>query len=150
MPADLWSSIDYPILLAIAEEAEENGGAFYLDRESVKHRSGVHPSEQSFIDSVVRLTDDGYLNSHNHRQGSGDWSLMIKGLTAKGLRVVGSWPTGDFPDLLAHALIELEVSEHDPTRKSRIAALRSAVLGAGREILVDVLAKVAERQVGIS
>jgi DNA-binding transcriptional MocR family regulator len=94
--------------------------------------------------AVQGLEEGGYLTGANASTFDEGYDLMLIRPTAEARRVVGQWPSQDPYSALLEAL-ELRLQEADPAERSRLDKLRTGVLGAGKEVVVQLLADLASR-----
>lgn len=73
--------------------------------------------------------------------------FFLSGLTERGRRAVGLWPSGESADALVDALRQAEEATDDPEEKSLIRRAAGAVGGVSRDIMTDVMASVISRQI---
>lgn len=150
MVQDRWTSIDFPVLLAVAEQAEEQPGAMTINYTAVRERCSAELTEQEFVGSIAYLDAGRYLTAVLHNAGGMAHRTIVslEPPTEKGLRAVRAWPDGDpFAALMAR-LAEMESAELDPEKKSRIARLSGALGSVGKEVFTEVIAKVIAHVAG--
>ena len=79
---------------------------------------------------------------------SGDW--VIGRVAERRLRESGAWPTADqLAARLVTALGEAAERESEPEKRTRLRGLASGLGGAGRDVLVDVMAAVVTKSAGL-
>ena len=79
---------------------------------------------------------------------TGNW--RITDISPNARQVVGQWPTADtFADRLIQVLREEEGQASTPERQSKIRAALDALGGLGRDVLIDVSAKVISGSMGM-
>ncbi len=98
-------------------------------------------SEPEAQRGLLALVEDGYLTYSVRIGGSanrGPLLVMMPRLRGKGRRAVGQWPADGFEALVA--ILETRIQdEPDVAKRSRLERLRDALVGVGREVVVDVI-----------
>ena len=134
---DRWESRDRPALLELARQLDET-------------RSTLHTGDPDIMAAVVALMPT-YLDAKVQRSGGGEpYVATIRGLTDRGRREVGLWPS---ETAAADALLELlqqaadQVDDEDDAGALRKAGrlLRSVPAA----VLADVTAALIRQQTGI-
>lgn len=75
--------------------------------------------------------------------------VRVTGITERGQRAAGQWPTPEsVADRLAAALTDAAERETDPERKGWLRKTAAWMGGAGRDMAVEVGAAVVSRQIG--
>jgi len=130
---DVWTSRDYPVLVAVAQLLEEHD---LLQSGEIAAYCGRDQREV-----VLALTN----LSHRHlvvRDAStyDGRDNYVTGILPDGLEAVGQWPSSDVAaDRLLEALDALADSAPvDSPKRNRLIAIRDALLSAGRDVVVDV------------
>jgi len=76
--------------------------------------------------------------------------MHITGLSERGRRAVGQWPSEDpwagLVDLLGKQIAE----EQDPIKRGKLQRFLEGVLSSGKAVGVSVLTKYVEQQAGLS
>lgn len=82
--------------------------------------------------------------------GGNPSSWYVTKVTSAARQAVGQWPTAEgFIDRLAEAFGEAAEREQDSKRRGRLREIANMFTGFGRDIAVDVAARIIERQSGI-
>jgi hypothetical protein len=79
----------------------------------------------------------------------GRTDFLVNGITERGRRAVGLWPSGEGVDALVDALRKAENTTDDPEEKTVLRRAAGAVGSVSRDIMVDVVAAVVSRQSGL-
>ena len=84
------------------------------------------------------------------QQGFSLETSYVSSVSADARRVVGQWPTAEsLVTQLAEAFTTAADQEPDPEKKGRLRSIASGLGGAGRQIAIDVTARVVEHQIGM-
>lgn len=143
---DRWSTRDLPVLIATArllESGQTNVQAGDLD-------SGVNLQA-----SAIEAAYDGLVGIYLEavrtpgRVGSPKGSWVVTGLTERGRRAVGLWPSDEGVEALIDALRQAEQTSADPDERSALRSAWSSIGGVSREVMVDVIGAVIARQSGL-
>ncbi|WP_369132025.1 hypothetical protein [Modestobacter sp. I12A-02662] len=95
-----------------------------------------------------RLADDGLLTSISMGLASSTIAVFTE-VTAKGRREVGQWPSPDVAaDRLMAALDQAIERAPEGEQRTWLQKARSGLVGAGRDVVVDLTAAIISRQVG--
>jgi len=92
------------------------------------------------------LAEAGYLMTENSiDQASGEIMVEVQQLTEKSLQQVAGWPITGTRDLSAEliAAIDARIADAAPEERGRLERLREAVAEVGKDVLAEVIAKVA-------
>jgi hypothetical protein len=79
------------------------------------------------------------------------WRPQFVGLAQKGREIVTGWPSGPADALLSALVSEVDrgIEEaHTEDERSRLRRFREFLLGAGRDVVVGVLTRYADRATG--
>jgi endonuclease III-like uncharacterized protein len=138
-----WES-DQRVLAAVVELYEKDG---HHVRRSEVH-AAVDDLDQNAVDqSLRRLSDASYILG----RGTGQAAVVaIVGVTEKGLRASGFWPSKDeaFERMLRTLEEEVE-REPDPEKKSKRRAFLEGMRGLGREVAVEIISTAVKAGVGL-
>lgn len=140
---DQWRSQDLPVLVTAARLLQEEE---HPSAHEVATALSIEPKQA--IKSIVALDDAAYLSSRMNPGDGGILSAHILGLTERGRRTVGIWPSGEGVDALVDALKQAEAATSDPEEKNIIRRAAGAVGLVSRDIMVDVLAAMAAKNLG--
>lgn len=145
---DRWHSRDFPVLVAAARGIDSGEGvdvaeissALDLDDTDVKRALGALKQAGYLDDSPIGVTGPGVQSLA--------WPSWT-GLTERGRRAVGIWPSGQAADSLVEALRQAEDLVTDPEEKTLLRRAAGAMGSVSREVLTDVMAAVIKSQAGI-
>jgi hypothetical protein len=138
-----WQSDVRPVLAATYEAIKRGDEVTATtDIESINEVLGRDSSDDQTYRVLVALKTQGYISG---TQVGGSGFDLIQ-LEERGLQEVAGWPTRPGEDTYAQLLAVLsELIAQAPTAEERtkFERLRDALVGIGRDVLTDVLAKVA-------
>ncbi len=139
---DLWTT-DSRVLNAVVQHIEVEGRG----RPNMTDLyASLELDEARGARSVERLVDAGMLR--DQATFGGAW--FVTGVTERGLRESGAWPTADqLAERVVSALDEAAEREPEPDKRSKLRGLATGLGGAGRDVLVDVMAAVAVKSAGL-
>ncbi|MGY1845526.1 hypothetical protein [Modestobacter sp. SYSU DS0875] len=128
---DVWTTRDRPVLVEVVRRLDEQDDSVPV--EEVADATGLSPDEVSrAARNLLRadLVEVEFLFS-------GD--AEFTGVSAEALRIAGLWPdAGDAFDRLLWSLEE-RIAEAPPEEKTKLAKVRDAIVGVGRDIGVEVI-----------
>lgn len=143
---DRWHSRDFPILVETArllDSGKHRVQAFEAaDGEAISIEgaelafNALSPAYLEVMETEARMS-----------QTRGD--LIATGLTERGRRAVGLWPSGEGTDALVDALRQAEEATDDPEEKTLIRRAAGAVGSVSREVMADVIAAFVRQQTGL-
>lgn len=128
---DVWTTRDRPVLVEVVRRLED-------EHQPVGFRD---------IAAATGLThEDVALAARNlGRADLVDVDVMLGGegdfldVSTEALRITGLWPdAGDAVDRMVWAL-EQRIAEAPPEEKSKLAKVRDAIVGIGRDVAVEVI-----------
>ena len=102
---DSWSAFEYPLLVAIAKRAEQSDAYMQVMSDNVLEEvvtSDKADERYKFERALVRLSQNDYINAQHPMWGK-PYPMRITGITERGLRAVGAWPS---PDSVVDALLQ--------------------------------------------
>ena len=140
---DKWTSVDLPVLKAVDRLLDQHQ---QVDTSMLPSEAGVDlPTVER---SIRRLYDGGYLTGIDATAQTDYFDLTNIRLLAPGLEAVGAWPADSYGALVEqiHGAIE---REPDDGRRSRLRALLDGIVGAGRDVAVDVLSEWTKKASGL-
>jgi hypothetical protein len=145
---ETWNKVELPILerLAQAELDDTFDTAFgYAD---MAEAFGVSPRQAEI--ALGALVDARFIKADSDDGGfSGQRTIAVRGLTEKGRRAVGQWPSEDpYSDLLQVLDARIEATA-DPTEKSKLRSFRETVVGMGRSVATSLLTEYIKHRTGI-
>jgi len=141
---DRWSSRDFRVLLAAARRLD--GGETHLQVRPLVSDTGLDEGE---IIAALQALLDVYIVGKPLGSLQGTIDFLVTGLTERGRRAGGLWPSGESADALIDALRHAEELTDDPEEKSLLRRAGGAVGSVSRDIMVDVVAAVVARQSGV-
>jgi|GEM_PF-1996352 len=131
---DLWTTIDYPVLLEAARLQSTNG----------RPVTSAELAEGTGLDVTVVVRAIGRLAQRYVEVRSvsslAATDYLVTGVTADGLEAAGQWPS---PEVAADRILAaLDAAIDDTTegspKQGRLKAARDAVASIGRDLLVQV------------
>jgi hypothetical protein len=141
--SDRWSSRDLPFLIEAARKID--AGQQYFPVTTMDTPTGMTPDDRL---AATRGLVPSYLTAEPVTAAEvGTFDFFITGLTERGRRAVGLWPSGESVDALVDALRKAEEATDDPEEKSLIRRAAGAVTSVSRDIMVDVMGAVISRQI---
>lgn len=141
MPEPTWTTIEVPILAAIADRTPKPGKAG-PSLDDVAQATGLDPDTVAV--ALDRLKDAGYVRGLIAFTTRPPAIINLQ-LTERGLRSSGVWPSDDPFEDLVRVLNEQIAREPDQEKASRLRRLLSAVVDAGRDVGVGVLTELFTR-----
>lgn len=137
---DLWA-IDQSVLASIAEQIEDQGKNF-ADTDVIAELLG--PEAEGMDRSLRRLCEADLIRAKPML--GGNW--VISGVTERGLREVGAWPSREqYAKQLIAALEDVAENDPDPVQRSKAHKVLSTISEFGYKTFIDfsasLLAKVA-------
>jgi hypothetical protein len=106
--------------------------------------------DEVYAETIASLHDGRYLDTAILRGGVGKLvNVRIRRLLPAGRRAIGQWPTGDLADQLFEELRQQIDLETDEAKRGALKRLLDAAGGVGKEVLVAVLIRLAERASGL-
>jgi hypothetical protein len=138
MPQPTWTTVEGPILAAIAELPARAGLGPSSD--DIAQVTGL--SLNVVVLALQRLFGAQYITGFRFYGSTYFTNLQ---LLERGLRDSGVWPSDDPFEELVRVLNEQINREPDQERAGRLRRLLSAVVEAGRDIGVGVLTELATR-----
>lgn len=125
-----------------------DSGAAHVEATDVSEAVGLEPSAiATAYDGLV----GAYLTAGRTPGTMGDpkGSWVVTGLTERGRRAVGLWPSGEGVEALIDALRQAEETAEDAEERSALRRAWSSIGGVSREVMVDVIGAVVARQSGL-
>jgi hypothetical protein len=133
------------VLDAVVRLLEDNFVVYVRD---IAAETGIDPHD---VDRALRALEGEYVGDYEQFATAGDPNSWHVGrVTAAARQAVGQWPTAEsLVTQLAEAFSTAAERELDPEKKSRLRSIAGMLGGAGRQIAIDVAAKVVEHQMGV-
>jgi len=151
---DDWSLYEYPMLVAIAMRAEQSHEFLQVTSDTVLDEvvtSAMADKRYKYERALVRLTKHGYIESLSGSWGK-PYPMAIHGITERGLRAAGVWPSPDsVVDTLLGRLEEQanNMAVSQPEKSKRLQEVVGFFAGAGREVLVNVISSGIKQMTGL-
>jgi DNA-binding PadR family transcriptional regulator len=143
-----WKQDVYPVLVALYTAMAKGGSPKGADQGSINSELGRDPGDATTDRVLYELERAGYIEASVRIQQS--LGPSVARLTEKGLQHVAGWPgieRTDLADRLLWALEQrIEEADNDEER-GKLRKLRDEAMGVGRDVLTDVLSKIATGQV---
>jgi hypothetical protein len=140
---DHWITRDLPVLRHVAHLVEVDR-ADEVRPEGVAEQLGI--DEDDALHSLIALHDAAYIDGLRSDTFGGKY-ILATGLTERGRRAVGLWPSGESVDALVDALRQAEEATDDPEERGALRKAASAVLGVGRDVMTDVMGAVIAKSI---
>lgn len=135
---DLWST-DGKILAAIVRHIEIEGRG---RADLAEAFAEAEVSEKAGNRAVERLADAGMVKA----RGTFDGSWFVLGVTERGLREVGAWPSGEqYARKLLATLEDVAENDPDPVQRSKARRMLNAAGEFGYKALIDLSASVVSK-----
>jgi hypothetical protein len=143
-----WETDAKPVLVATYGMVEDPEIWEVTSRAVAK---ALHRAPAEVARTMGYLSDAGYLVTENSiDQISGEIMVEVERLTEKSLQQLSGWPVAGYSGDVASMLVEIieeRITDADPEERNRLEKLRDAIAGVGRDVLVQVLAKLATREI---
>lgn len=139
---DTWAPRDLPVLDATVRLLDTS---FFPRVRDIAAAAGM--DIETTARALVAL-DGTYLDLSTGIGSAASWH--VNAVSAEARRAVGQWPTAEsLITRLAEAFSAAAEQEPDPEKKSRLRSIAGMLGGAGRQIAVEVAARVVEHQMGM-
>ena len=151
---DDWTTYASPMLAAIVNRAENANAYLQLLSDDVLNEvvtSANADERYKYERALVRLAESGYIEVINVLWGK-PYPMHITGVTERGLRAVGAWPS---PDSVVDALLDqLEKQANDiavsqPEKSKRLTDAVGFLATGARDVLVGVVTGIAKQAAGL-
>ena len=151
---DSWSRYEYPLLVTIAKRAEQSHEFLQVTSDNLLDEvvtSEMADQRYKFERALLRLTKYGYIESLSGSWGK-PYPMAIHGITERGLRAVGVWPS---PDSVVDSLLQRLEEQADniavsqPDKSKRLKETVGFLATGAREIFVNVVSDVAVKAAGL-
>lgn len=140
---DRWTDRDLPVLVAAATGLEAGARAV-----TSRELSGATGLDRAAVVLAVAGLADVYLEVTD-ASSLGGRDFLVTGLTERGRRAVGIWPSGDQIDALIDALRQAEGTVTDPEERTALRRAASALGSISREVIADIISAMARAQAGL-
>jgi hypothetical protein len=139
---DTWASRDLPVLDATVRLLET------MDFPSARDIAAEAGMDAETTARALEALDGTFLDLSRTLGSPENWHVNT--VYAEARRAVGQWPTAEsLITQLAGAFSTAAEREPDPEKKSRLRSIAGVLGGAGRDIAVEVAARVVEHQMGV-
>jgi hypothetical protein len=142
-----WTTEAHPALEATYRLLRERPGVPFVDRSQVAIELGKDVNDPLFGRALHDLEAAGYIKGLAHTDQRVGPELFE--LTTLGLQTVSDWPRGN--EEAATALLVALAARIDATpsteERTKLQKALEGMRGLGRDLLVDVMASVAARQI---
>ena len=139
---DRWATRDFPVLLAAARKVD----ALHLNVRASELADELGMSPDDVMSALIAL-DPTYVETKEDRRGPNILAnVAVLRLTERGRRAVGLWPGEDSADALVRVLEAAADAEADPVEQGKLRKAAKAVGTVSRDVLVEIVAAVASRQ----
>ncbi len=139
---DTWTNRDLPVLDATVRLLDTS---FFPRARDIAAAAGMD------IETTGRALETlagTYVDLSLSMGGPESWN--VSAVSAEARRAVGQWPTAEsLITRLAEAFSAAAEREPDQKKKNRLRSIAGMLGGAGRDIAVEVAAKVVEHQMGM-
>lgn len=149
---DSWTTIDFPALRVVARWhfSTEAGRPPHLTPEHVAHELGRENDNIETWRALVRLLDAGYIRGHNMPE---DDYVFVLGITERGLRTTGAWPSEDLllevlTSSLERVADRLE-EQGEPEKAGRVRGAIAWIADGVRTVGIDFLEKYLAHRAGL-
>jgi len=135
-----WNTEIRPVLDAVKKAIDSNGYG-YAESDEINAVLGRAAEDQATDLALSKLRGAGFIEGYRGAEG---WSNCT--LAEKGLQTVAGWPVrpgDDTYDLLLTTLAQRIEAAPTEEEKSKWVKLRNGLIGAGRDLVIDVLSNVA-------
>jgi hypothetical protein len=139
-----WNEDIRPVLIA-TYGAVAKGDPYGVEQRAINAELGREPDDRRTDRALFELEKGGYVEASITATG-GDYGPGLSRLTEKGLQYTAGWPTStgsDAADRLIWALEQSVKEAPSEDERSKRERARDGVLGIGRDVLTDVLSKLA-------
>jgi hypothetical protein len=142
-----WETRERPLLEAVLSFERDGVDKRLYRPERIAVAAGLDIRDATL--GLVALIEAGYLRGTIAGINRPVPNVRITEITERARRETGQWPSESAYNDLVELLDQRIEATTDEPRKSKLRAVRDAVVGLGREITTDVLAKVIEHQTGM-
>jgi hypothetical protein len=130
---DVWTTRDRPVLVEVVRRFDQNHPRQPVSTADIAHATDLSAEDVSRAGRNLELAGLVRIDDRGGRVAN------FMGISAEALRIAGLWPdAGDAFDRLIWAL-EQRISEAPPEEKTKLAKVRDAIVGVGRDVGVEVI-----------
>jgi hypothetical protein len=145
---DTWGGRDLPVLQAIVG-AFDDPDRYQLRLGELTGICGLPEREVQTALRALANTSPSLLQYPRPPEEL-TYPIMITDVTERARRLVGQWPTADsLAAEITKALSEAAEHESDPAKKTRLREAATFLGETARDVVVEVLSRVVERQAGL-
>lgn len=139
---DTWASRDLPVLDATVRLMETN------NLPAVRDIAAAAGMDIEATGRALEALEGTYVDLSKSAGGPESWN--VRAVSADARRAVGQWPTAEsLITRLVEAFSTAADQEPDPEKKSRLRSIAGMLGGTGRQIAIDVAARVVEHTMGM-
>ena len=142
-----WERRDLPVLDAVVRHFDEH-------QDDASLPTAADFTEPAGLDVVqvhraIRALSPTYLQAvQSLSEEPGD--IAVSGVTDAARRSVGQWPSPEvWADRIIRELLDAADREPDEARRTKLRAAADALGGFGRDLLINVVANVAAKPIGV-
>ncbi|TRW46373.1 hypothetical protein [Georgenia yuyongxinii] len=140
---DRWSDRDFPVLIAAARLVED--GRRGITSQQLARETGI--AHREVIQALAGLRDV-YLTASDASSYDGA-DYMVTGLTERGRRTTGIWPSGEGIDAFIDALRQAGDTVEDQEERTFLRRAAGLLASVSKDVLTDVVSAAARVQMGI-
>lgn len=139
-----WATRELPILRAALKRSD--AGDMFPSPEGIRAEVGLDVMQMHVaLGALGALEEAGYLEISRTMAGPQKVGGHVDRVTERTRRELGSWPSPEgVVEQLALALSEEAEAEQEPAQRARLRTAVDVLTGTGKQIMVDVLARVLE------
>lgn len=141
---DTWTARDYPVLVAAAEHLDGSPGSPIQLHQLVRQ---LDMPARDVTAALIAL--EPYLQREVIQALGGESDIIVSGLTERGRRAAGLWPSEDQLTALVAALETAANRTDDPDERTRLERAGDALKGAPQRIVEGVLTAWLASQTGL-
>lgn len=139
-----WAERDLPVLSAAVAALDEGLGDL-VTVDGIASATGLSPDD---VGRAALALEDEYLTLTRTMGGVGAWGVVA--VTPAARRAAGQWPApGDVVDQIVAALESAAEMSTDESRRTTLRGIAMGLMGAGRDIAVQVLATTIAKTTGV-
>ncbi|MFE3449607.1 hypothetical protein ACFXJ8_11795 [Nonomuraea sp. NPDC059194] len=144
-----WESRDLPVLQAIVDLADENGGR--VDWTEVVERTGFERADVQKALIALEGEQPPFFDTTNSAGSlSGPKIELVHSVTGHARRTVGTWPTAEgLAKQIIAGLEEAAAAEPDEEKRSRIKQTAAWLGNTGWSVLLGVAGNAVSKGVGL-
>lgn len=132
---DTWAPRDYPVLLETARVLDAGGR-----RVQVRDLLGRTGMERRTVINALDALVPTYLVGRPVYASGTTLDYVVTGLSERGRRIAGLWPSTDLIEDLVKVLQQAEEASANPGERELVAGAWRAVAAVPRDVILDALA----------